>query len=158
VTYFPDTEVKSRRDFCTACARSAALIAVGSLAACGGSPTSPSGSGSALNTVSATVSGRVVTVPIGSGTALATTGAMAMTQTSLGTFLLTRTSDSSVTVLTAMCTHENTTITRASGSQFVCQNHGAMFTTTGAVAKGPANRALQQFPSQVADNVLTFTA
>jgi cytochrome b6-f complex iron-sulfur subunit len=83
---------------------------------------------------------------------------MAMAQTSLGTFLLTRTGDATVAVLTAVCTHENATITQSSGSQFVCPSHGAMFTTTGAVAKGPANRALRQFPSQVADNILTFTA
>jgi cytochrome b6-f complex iron-sulfur subunit len=83
---------------------------------------------------------------------------MAITHTSIGTFLLTRTDAGAVKVLTASCTHEGCTVDRFSGSQFVCPCHGAEFTATGAVAKGPANRALQQYTSQVNGDTLTFTA
>lgn len=99
-----------------------------------------------------------MTVPIGAGSQLAATGAMAMTQTSLGTFLLARTSATTLSVLTATCTHEQTTINLADGSQFVCPNHGAAFTTSGAVVKGPANRSLQQFSAAINGDNATFTA
>jgi cytochrome b6-f complex iron-sulfur subunit len=134
------------------------LLALAAAAGCGGSPTGPSGNGQALTSVSASVSGRTVTIPVGANSALAATGSMAITQTSLGTFLLARTSPTTLSVLTATCTHERTTINLADGSQFVCPNHGAVFTTSGAVVKGPANRALQQFPATINGDNATFTA
>ena len=93
---------------------------------------------------------------IGSG-ALATVGGLAITQTSLGNFLLARTGDATVNALTAVCTHEGCTVSNTSGTQFVCPCHGSTFNTSGSVANGPANRALQQFPTQVANGVVTFT-
>ncbi len=88
--------------------------------------------------------------------ALATVGGLATTQTPLGSFLLARTGENTVTALTAICTHEGCTVSNFSGSQFVCPCHGSAFTTSGGVANGPANRALQQFPTQVANGVVTF--
>lgn len=50
------------------------------------------------------------------------------------------------------CTHEGTTIGyRSATNDFRCPNHGAEFSATGAVQKGPAASALKKF------NV-TFTA
>ena len=83
---------------------------------------------------------------------------MAITQTSIGTFLVTRTSANAATVLTATCTHEGCTITGFSGSQFVCPCHGSTFTNSGSVVQGPASRALQQFAAQATDTTVTFTA
>ena len=150
----------TRREFCAGCGKAAALLALAaSSAACGGSPTGPSGNTQSLPSVSSTVSGRVVTVPIGAGSALASTGAMALTQTSIGSFLLARTSATTLTVLTAVCTHEQATINLSDGgSNFVCPNHGSTFTTTGAVVKGPANRSLTQFPATISGDSATFTA
>lgn len=88
--------------------------------------------------------------------ALATVGGLAITQTSLGSFLLARTGDTTVTALTAICTHEGCTVSNSSGSQFVCPCHGSTFNASGSVAKGPANRALQTFATQVANGVVTF--
>jgi len=148
--------IPTRREFCACCARSAALVAFGGAAACGGSPTSPSGSSTPLASASGSVSGRTISVSLASG-ALATVGGLAITQTSLGNFLLARTGDGTVTALTAICTHEGCTVSNMSGSQFVCPCHGSTFNTSGGVANGPANRALQQFPTQVANGVVTFT-
>lgn len=149
----------TRREFCTGCGVAAGLIALAGVAGCSsGSPTGPSGNAQSLASVTSTVSGRTVTVPIGAGSALSATGSMAMTRTSIGTFLLARTSATSLSVLTATCTHEQTTINLADGSQFVCPNHGAAFSTTGSVVKGPANRSLQQFPATISGDNATFTA
>ena len=89
--------------------------------------------------------------------ALATVGGLAITQTSLGNFLLARTGENVVTALTAICTHEGCTVSNSSGNQFVCPCHGSTYNTSGTVANGPANRALQAFPTQVANGVVTFT-
>jgi Rieske Fe-S protein len=111
-----------------------------------------------LPSASATVSGRTVSIQAGAGTTLASTGGMAVAQTSIGTFLVSRTGATSATALTAVCTHEGCTITDFSGSQFICPCHGSTFTNTGAVTKGPANRSLQQFNTQVTGDVISFTA
>jgi len=155
---FLETSTPTRRQFCACCTKAAGLMALGAAAGCGGSPTGPSSNAQSLPSVSGTVSGRTVSVSIGAGSPLASTGGMATTSTSIGTFLLTRTDATSVKVLTATCTHEGCTVDRFSGSQFVCPCHGSEFTTAGAVAKGPANRSLQSFSSQVNGDVATFTA
>ena len=155
---FPEVSTPTRREFCACCTKAAGLVALGAAAGCGGSPTGPSSNAQSLPSVAATVSGRTVSVSIAAGSPLASNGGMATTSTSIGSFLLARTDASSVKVLTATCTHEGCTVSGFSGSQFVCPCHGSEFTTAGAVAKGPANRSLQAFNSQVNGDTLTFTA
>ena len=147
----------TRREFCVYASQAASLLGAGTIAACGGSSTSPtSTSAPALSAVSGTVSGRTVSVSIDSGSALAAVGAAATVQTPLGTFLISRTAQDAFTALTAVCTHESCTITGYSGTQFVCPCHGSRFTTAGAVANGPATRSLQSYTTQFANGVLTF--
>lgn len=146
----------SRREFCACCSKAAGLAAMTAVAGCGGSPTGPSANTQSLTSVSATVSGRTVSVSV-AGNALATTGGMAITQTSIGTFLVARTGATTATVLTATCTHEGCTVSSFADSQFVCPCHGSTFSTSGSVVKGPANRALQQFAASVSGDVVTFT-
>jgi nitrite reductase/ring-hydroxylating ferredoxin subunit len=154
-----ETFTPTRREFCACCSKAAGLVALGAVAGCGGSsPTGPSDNAQSLTTVSSTVSGRTVSVSMAAGSPLASTGAMAITQTSIGTFLLTRTGPTSVSVLTATCTHEGCAVTGFSGSQFVCPCHGSTFSTSGAVVKGPANRPLTSFAAQVSGDVASFTA
>jgi cytochrome b6-f complex iron-sulfur subunit len=153
-----ETSTATRREFCVSCSKAAGLLALGAVTGCGGgSPTGPSSNAQSLASEGATVSGRTVSVAIGASSPLAATGGMAMTQTAIGSFLLTRTGASTVTVLTATCTHEGCTVSGFSGSQFVCPCHGSTFATSGSVVQGPANRALQQFPAQVSGDVVTFT-
>ena len=138
----------SRREFCACACQTAALLAAGTFAACGGRSTSPSSNAPQLGTVPGTVSGRTVSAAVNSA---------AMVQTSLGTFLLARTAQDTFSALTAVCTHEGCSVTGFASNQFVCPCHGSRFTTTGSVANGPATRALQQYTTQFANNVLTFT-
>jgi len=155
------TPTQTRREFCASACRGASLLATGLLTACGGggSPTSPSGGGAPqLSSVSGTVSGRTVSVSIDGSAALASVGSAAILQTSLGTFLVARTSQESFSVLTAICTHQGCTVTGFSGSQFVCPCHGSQYTTSGAVANGPATRPLQSFPTQFSGGTMTFQA
>ena len=148
----------TRREFCVYAGQLASALAAGALVASGGgSPTSPSSPGQPLSSVTGTVSGRTISVAVDSGSPLAAVGSAAIAQTALGTFLLARTTQESFTALTATCTHESCAITGFSGSQFVCPCHGSRFTTSGAVAMGPATRPLQQYPTQFGNGVLTFT-
>ena len=90
--------------------------------------------------------------------AFAAVGSLAMVQTSLGLFLLARTAQDAFSALTSVCTHEACAINGgAAGNQFVCPCHGSRFSTSGAVVNGPASRPLQQYPTQFANSVLTFT-
>jgi cytochrome b6-f complex iron-sulfur subunit len=136
------------------------LAALGSLLpGCSGSPTSPDG-GSAppLAVLNGTVSGGVVSVNIGAGSPLAGAGGTALIQSSAGSFLAARTGQDTFTVLTAVCTHESCTVSGFQNSTYVCPCHGSQYNTTGGVVRGPATRALRQFTSQFANDVLTFNA
>jgi cytochrome b6-f complex iron-sulfur subunit len=154
----------SRRQFCAHACQAASLVAVGALLpACGGgddggNPTSPTTpvEGSALAVLNGSVSGRTVTVTA-SG-AIASAGGAALVQSSLGSFLLFRSSQTSFTALTAVCTHEGCTVDHFNGQLYVCPCHGSKYTTAGAVANGPANRALTSFPATLSGDTVTFTA
>ena len=150
----------SRREFCAQACRSASVLAAGALAACDESLTSPSSpsSGSQLPIVSGSANGRTVTLNVENTPALANVNSAALVSSSVGNFLVVRTAQASFTALTAVCTHEGCTVSGFNGTQFVCPCHGSRYTTTGAVANGPAPRALQQFPTTFANGVLTFTA
>ena len=148
----------TRREFCACCSRAAGLLALGTVAGCGDNPNGPSGNTQPLPSVSSTVNGRTVTVPVGTGSPVAAAGSLAITQTSIGGFLLARIDAGTLMVLTAICTHESCTITRTDGSQFVCPCHGSTYTTSGGVVMGPAPRSLQQFPAAINGDSATFTA
>lgn len=155
----------TRREFCVHVCQAASLLAVTGIAGCGGSsPTSPSGSSgssgspaSRLATVAGAVSGRVISVAVGGTSPLAANGSVALVEASLGSFLVARLTETSFNVLTAVCTHEACTVSEVSSGRFVCPCHGSQFTTSGAVAMGPATRSLTPFLSQFANGTLTFT-
>ena len=154
----------SRRQFCAHACQAASLVAVSALLpACGGgggddgNPTSPTPpSTQALPVVTGTVTGRTVSVPATG--ALAAANGAALVASSLGSFLAYRSSQTSFTVLTAICTHEGCTVDQFNGQLFTCPCHGSRYTTGGAVANGPAARALTSFPASLSGDTLTFTA
>jgi len=157
------TSTHSRRQFCAHACQAASLAAVGAiLPGCGGggSPTSPTPPGSSGNqplaVLSGTASGRTVSVPIAAGGPLGATGNAALATSPLGSFLVARTSASTFSVLTAVCTHEGCTVDLFNGELFVCPCHNSKYTTGGSVANGPAERPLQSFPATFSNGTLAF--
>lgn len=62
--------------------------------------------------------------------------------------------DSKHTVLSSECTHRACTV-EVQGDRIVCPCHGSTYDRKGAVLRGPAERALRRFPTQLtADGVL----
>jgi len=132
------SEEQTRRQFCARACRAASLAALGgamatALESCGGgsSPTSPGG-GEGFNNL-----------PVLNGDVASSTITLSVAGTALGS---------------AGCTHQSCEITGYSGQTFVCPCHGSRFDANGQVVQGPATRALPQFQTQFADDVLTITA
>ena len=147
-----------RRDFCINAWQAASLVALGTLfESCGGSPTSPSGSAPPLTTVNGVLANGVVTVTIAADSPLVSAGGAALVQSPAGLFLVIRTAQDAFNAMTAICTHEQCTITQFASQTFTCPCHGSQYNATGAVVKGPAARALQRFSAAVAGNVLTIS-
>ena len=149
---------QTRRDFCVQTCRAVSLIAVGAALPGCGSPTSPSGtSAPLLATINGGVASGTVTATIDATSPLASVGSAALVQSSAGNFLVSRTAQDAFTALTAICTHEGCTVDRFASPVFVCPCHGSQYNTGGAVVMGPATRALRQFTTRFANNVLTIT-
>ena len=150
----------TRRAFCRCAGSAISLSALaggaGALLAGCASPTSPSG-GTALPVVNGTSSGRTVSITVDASSPVATVGGMAITQTPLGVFLVGRTSQTTFSALSSVCSHQGCTVSGYSGNQYICPCHGASFNTNGQVTGGPAPTGLVLYPSQFANNVLTFT-
>ena len=62
-----------------------------------------------------------------------------------------------LTALTAICTHEQCTVTGFDNQRYVCPCPGSQYDTSGRVVNGPAPTALRTFPTQFSNSVLTFT-
>ena len=159
----------SRRQFCAHACQAASLVAVSALLhACGGgdggggNPTAPTGpvDGQALAVLTGSVTGRTVTVSATGALAAAGGAALVNAAVPAGTpnqFLVFRSSATTASVLTAVCTHEGCTVDHFNGQLFVCPCHGSKYTTGGTVANGPANRALTTYPASLSGDTLTFT-
>jgi Rieske Fe-S protein len=160
-----ESEEQTRRQFCARACRAASLAALGGavatvLESCGGgsSPTSPGGGGfNNLPVVNGDVASSTITLSV-AGTALGSAGSLALVRTSGGDVLVARTGADTFVALSAGCTHQACEITGYSGQTFVCPCHGSRFDASGQVVQGPATRALPQFQTQFADDILTITA
>jgi cytochrome b6-f complex iron-sulfur subunit len=160
--HFDDTtaSVQTRREFCLRSCQAVSLLTIGAvIPACGGSSTSPSNSAPAVPTVAGSLTGRTLTINIAAGSPLATVGGAATVSVSTGTYLVARTSQTAVTAVTAVCTHEGCAVTGFDGARYVCPCHGSTFTTSGAVVQGPASSPLRQFPAtfDATGNVVTIS-
>ena len=139
----------------------ATAVALGSiLQSCGGggSPAGPGGGGTAplLTVVNGTVSGAGVTVTVDSASPLSPVGGAALVRSASGDMLVSQTAQGAFTALTAICTHENCTITGFRSPTYVCPCHGSQYTTGGQVVSGPATRSLRTFATQFVGTTLTI--
>ena len=147
----------SRRQFCGACMASCATLAT-LATACGGegSPTGPSGGSAAdLSVIQGQFANARVRVTT-AGTPLANVGGAARVESNAGLFLVSRTSDTTFTVIDGVCTHEGCTISGATATQYVCPCHGSRYNLTGQVQQGPAKANLRQYASTFTDGVVSI--
>lgn len=161
---FPDdirtdirTDIPTRREFCAHAYQTFSLLTVASLIqACGSSsPTAPSNV-PALPTVAGTGVAGGVTVPVGGSSPLASVGSAALVQNGNNVFLVSRGSATTFTALTAICTHQQCTVTGIENQTYVCPCHGSRYDFNGGVVQGPAPASLRQFPTTLANDVLTI--
>jgi cytochrome b6-f complex iron-sulfur subunit len=147
----------TRREFCVRTCQAVSLLTLGAIApGCGGSSTSPSDAPQ-LPSVAGAVVNRTLTITVDSASPLAAVGGAAMVTVSTGSYLVARTSQTTVTTVTSVCTHEGCAVTGFANSVYVCPCHGSEFSTSGAVVQGPAASALRQFPTTFANNVVTIS-
>ena len=126
----------SRRDFLARVALYA--TAIGVVAACGGAGSDVTGVGTGA------LPGGPVTIRVSDYAGLATVGQPVELRDANGRGLgvaAVRTGDAAFIALGMGCTHQGTKV-NISGHGFSCPNHGAQFSNTGAVTRGPASQPL----------------
>lgn len=136
-----------RKEFLNQVGMGAAALLVpaclGGLAACGKSDSaSPSNPPPPTNVD--------FTVNISSG-ALASNGGFLV----MNGIIIARTTSGAFLAVSAACTHQGTTINYvAASNKFLCPNHGAEFSSTGAVTKLPATTDLTSYKTSLNGNTL----
>jgi cytochrome b6-f complex iron-sulfur subunit len=71
--------------------------------------------------------------------------------------IVAKTTSGSIIAVAAGCTHEGTNVQyQANNNQFYCPNHGATFSNSGSVTKGPANSSLKQYTVTVNGNIVSI--
>lgn len=135
----------------------AALSGVsGAFSACGGGDMGPT-SVTAMPRISASVASGQMVLTIDASSPLNSVGSAALVQSSAGDFLVAHTGTDTFSALTAICTHEQCTITGFESSRYTCPCHGSQYSTDGQVTRGPASRSLRQFATTFANPTLTIT-
>ena len=151
----------SRRDFCVHSVQTASLAAIAAaLTGCGGSsssnsPTGPSGLPS-LPTINASIVNNAIALTVDASSSLSAVGSAALVMASGRSFLVAHTGQNTFVAVTAICTHEQCTVSTFQNQMYECPCHGSQYSTSGSVLRGPATRALTQFTTSFANNVLTI--
>jgi cytochrome b6-f complex iron-sulfur subunit len=90
-------------------------------------------------------------------TALANAGGSVLVSSSQGRLLVIRSSATMVEALSSACTHAGVTVGYTSSTMKIdCPAHGAQFSLTGAVLRGPANTPLRSYVTTLAGNIITI--
>lgn len=159
----------SRREFFVRSLQGAALMTVPAfvstlLQSCNANVSDPNtpgnnGSSGGLQTIQGNVSNGKVVINIDNSSSLAKAGSAAIVQTSSGSILVDRASDTQFYALSPICTHEGCAIDTfdSSNNQFVCRCHGSRFSANGQVTQGPARSPLSQYQTQFTNNQLSIT-
>jgi cytochrome b6-f complex iron-sulfur subunit len=73
--------------------------------------------------------------------------------------IIARLSATEFAAVSRACTHQGTPVNfRPTQRDFFCSNHGSVFSTSGGVVQGPANRPLRQYRTALSGNILRVTA
>jgi len=150
----------TRREFCVHSFQTVSLAAMATaITGCGGSSSSPTGPTGlpSLATINATIVNSTITLTIDASSPLAAVGSAALVNASGRPFLVTHTGQNTFTALTAICTHEQCTVSTFANQTFECPCHGSQYSTSGTVLKGPATRSLTSFTTNFTNNVLAIT-
>jgi Rieske Fe-S protein len=103
------------------------------------------------------VVGNAITISVDATSPLLPVGRAALVNALGRSFLVAHTGQDTFTALTAVCTHEQCTVSTFQNQTYECPCHGSQYNTSGSVVRGPATRSLTQFPTNFANNVLTIT-
>lgn len=75
-----------------------------------------------------------------------------------GNVVIIRSSDTTYTALSRICTHQGCTVSYdPSSKQMICPCHGARYSASGAVLQGPATRALTTYTTTVDGTTLNIS-
>ena len=150
----------TRRDFCLHSFQTGSLAAIATaLTGCGGSSSSPTGPSGlpSLATINATIANNAIALTIDASSLLAAVGTAALVNASGRAFLVAHTGENTFVAVTAICTHEQCTVSTFQNQIYECPCHGSQYSTSGSVLRGPATRSLTQFATVFGNNVLTIT-
>jgi cytochrome b6-f complex iron-sulfur subunit len=157
-------DTQTRRDFCGNACRVVSVAALGGALAtfldgCGAAGSSPtSGTLETLPRLTANANGNTIALTVDANSPLASAGSAALLQYQGGYLLVGRSSDTTFTALSAICTHQACLIGNRAGQAYFCGCHGSEFDTSGHVLVGPASFPLTQFATQwdAVKNTLTI--
>ncbi len=108
---------------------------LGSLASCSSNDVSPMG-GKVTPPTNIDFAVDVSTGPLSTNGGFLVTNGIIVARTIAGSFL----------AVSAACTHQGTNVQyRGADNDFLCPNHGSIFSATGQVTNGPASRPLIQY-------------
>lgn len=69
--------------------------------------------------------------------------------------IIARLTSTEFTALSRACTHQGTAVNfRPTQQDFLCPNHGSIFSTTGSVVQGPATSPLRKFSTELTGDLL----
>jgi cytochrome b6-f complex iron-sulfur subunit len=89
-------------------------------------------------------------------TPLASVGGAVVVRGGSDQIMVVRTDQTTVAALSAICTHQGCTTNYVNSSkQLDCPCHGAQFSLTGTVLRGPATLPLHTYTASVAGNIIT---
>jgi len=116
--------------------------------------------GSSLSTANSTSCGTGQCIDLGDAAnqKLAAVGGAMLIDSASDTIMVIRMSDSQAVAVSAICTHAGCSMDyNTAQQQLDCGCHGSLFSTTGQVLRGPANRSLRVYAATLANNIITVS-
>ena len=98
------------------------------------------------------------TLPFSQYSELSTVNGGVLVDSDVGVLAIVRTGSTTAAILSAVCTHQGCTMNiPSSGTELDCPCHGSVFSLSGQVLQGPANRAVAVYSATVSANGIDVT-